>query len=201
MIFAYQCAPRLAAGRFVLYSRKIRRRPRFSGTLFFSAQSDGSLKIPPSLSFRPSNASGEILRAGVSDTNSFAAFYPTFTFRTRSLHSVARFSRSLGRDDKEEVNSKDEFLFSEILRRFAPQDDRMERRAALRLLGITGKHFSIHPKFYILHSTFYTCRSCGARGEKKRRPFFRRLHRHIKRERDRMNRRISLSKQKSLQKP
>ena len=58
----------------------------------------------------------------------------------------------------------------EILRRFAPQDDRMERRAALRLLGITGKHFSIHPKFYILHSTFYTCRSCGARGEKKDAP-------------------------------
>ena len=170
MIFAYQCAPRLAAGRFVASSRKSQRSEIF-GSPDFSAQSNGSLKIPPSFSFRPSNASGEILRAGVSDTNSFCRIlFPTFTFRTRSLHSVARFSRSLGRDDKEEVNSKDEFLFSEILRRFAPQDDRMERRAALRLLGITGKHFSIHPKFYILHSTFYTCRSCGARGEKKDAP-------------------------------
>ena len=159
--------PAACRGAFCSLFTKNSASPAIFGSPVFSAQSNGSLKIPPSFSFRPSNASREILRAGVSDTNSFAVFYPTFAFCTRSLHSVARFSRSLGRDDKEEVNSKDEFLFSEILRRFAPQDDRMERRAALRLLGITGKHFSIHPKFYILHSTFDTCRSCGARGGKK----------------------------------
>ena len=163
--------PAASRGAFCSLFTKNSASPAIFGSPVFSAQSNGSLKIPPpSLSFRPSNASGEILRVSVSDTNSFAVFYPTFAFCTRSLHSVARFSRSLGRDDKEEVNSKDEFLFSEILRRFAPQDDRMERRAALRLLGITGKHFSIHPKFYILHSTFYTCHSCGARGEKKDAP-------------------------------
>ena len=200
-MFCIPLRPAACRGAFCSLFTKNSASPAIFGSPVFSAQSNGSLKIPPSLSFRPSNASGEILRAGVSDTNSFAVFYPTFAFRTRSLHSVARFSRSLGRDDKEEVNSKDEFLFSEILRRFAPQDDRMERRAALRLLGITGKHFSIHPKFYILHSTFDTCRSCGARGEKKRRPFFRRPRRHTEGEDKRMNRRISLSKQKSLQKP
>ena len=41
----------------------------------------------------------------------FSVFFPAFAFCTRSLRSVARFSCSLGRDDKEEVDDKDDFCF------------------------------------------------------------------------------------------
>ena len=102
--------PAACRGAFCSLFTKNSASPAIFGSHVFSAQSNGSLKIPPSLSFRPSNASGEILRVSAPVTSSFAVFGTNN--RSRQDPSTD------ARDDKDG-------FFSEILRLASlAQDDK-----------------------------------------------------------------------------
>ena len=129
------------------------------------------------MSFRPRRAesppSGEILRDAYRKTNAFAVFGTAFAFCTRSLRSVARFSHSLGRDDRGRTP-----LFRRLCRHLPPRGKARKKPRPERLL-LSVQDPSARSLVSLTPSVGMTEGARQGRDDRGRTPLFRRLCRHL----------------------